>query len=162
MRVWTEIIKKIREQNFKAILDIGCGPGQFAEVIEKYIDHCSYIGIDFSKFAIESAQERCPNFKFFIKQLPLSDYENYGYFDVIICLEVLEHIENDLDVIDSLPSGKNLLMTVPNYNSFGHLRIFKNEEEVKKRYERFFKSISIEPIQLAGKNIIWLFWGQKY
>jgi len=162
MRVWTEIIKKIRERNFKAILDIGCGPGQFAEVIETYINHCSYTGIDFSKVAIESAQERCPNFKFFQNQLPLHDYEDYGYFDVIICLEVLEHIENDLDVIDSLPSDKNLLMTVPNYNSFGHLRIFKNEQEVKKRYERFFKSISVEPIQLASNNIIWLFWGQKY
>ena len=82
--------------------------------------------------------------------------------DVIICLEVLEHIENDLDVIDSLPSGKNLMMTVPNYNSFGHLRIFKDEKEVKKRYERFFKTFSVEPIKLAGKNIIWLFSGRKY
>ena len=78
---------------------------------------------------------------------------------MVVCIEVLEHIENDLSVLKSIPAGTKLIMTVPNYDSFGHLRTFISQREVRTRYNNFIDNMEIQPIKISEKNIIWIFSG---
>lgn len=156
MKVWLPLIKIISKQNFGHILDLGCGPGQFAEVVKSNLPEISYTGIDFSKEAIAQAKKRCVGYKFDQKKLPLKKYDKYQPFDVIVCTEVLEHIEKDRELLKSLPFDIPILLTVPNFNSFGHLRTFKSEDDIKNRYSSILEKIEIKKMKTSSKNIIWL------
>jgi SAM-dependent methyltransferase len=55
--VWTVIVDRVRRLGRPPMLDIGCGPGQFADMLADHeIDR--YVGFDFSGAAIEIANRR--------------------------------------------------------------------------------------------------------
>jgi 2-polyprenyl-3-methyl-5-hydroxy-6-metoxy-1,4-benzoquinol methylase len=136
--IWQKIIKLLenKSKNYK-ILDLGCGPGQFA----KYIDDQkfkNYIGIDFSISAIKKSQKKLPQFIF--KQFDFNSKQWNEFIkkddsDIYLALEVLEHINKDLDLLKSLKRSKEIIITLPDFICEGHVRCFKNKEEVFKRYE---------------------------
>lgn len=70
----------------KRVLDVGCGEGSFIELIQ---DKYFVVGSDFSRAAL------C----YFKNQKTLNDISNMpfkdGSFDLITCLEVLEHLDKD-------------------------------------------------------------------
>lgn len=97
----------------KIILDAGSGEGYFLSQInakEKY-------GIEISTKRIERAKSISSNQNFIrgdVKKLPFQP----GKFDIIICSEVLEHVDNYKDAIQEFkrclrPSGK-LILSFPN------------------------------------------------
>ncbi len=159
IKIWDEVFIKLKNFEAESILDFGCGPGQFAEFIHNKNNQLDYIGLDFSAKAIDFAKKKNPNYNFFNISLPQENYDKFGRFDVVVCIEVLEHIENDLSVLKSIPADTKLIMTVPNYDSFGHLRTFKSQEEVRRRYNEFIVNMEIHPIKISEKNIIWIFSG---
>jgi len=84
----------------KKILDLGCGAGILSESLAK--EGASIIAVDQSKKLIKEAEKRAKS-----KNLKI-DYqcttikalqEKKNKFDIIICLEVIEHIENFKDFI---------------------------------------------------------------
>lgn len=132
---WTQVIKFIRKNPELKILEIGCGTGQLAEYL--YDEGFSYYhGFDFSEVAIEKAKKRVPEFNFFLANA-LSKEPFTLNFDVVICLEVFEHIKNDLKVLQNIPEGKIVIFSVPKFDNPGHVRWFTSERQVKKRYYRF-------------------------
>ena len=161
VEIWSKVVSLIKKHQLTSILDFGCGPGQFAEYLNLNITKVQYTGLDFSSEAIKKAKIKNPSNNFYQASLPSKDYFQYASFDLIICIEVLEHIENDFEVLNSIPSGTPIIFSVPNYKSFGHLRIFKSEDEVRLRYESIINEIKIDPIHISDKNIIWLSYGKK-
>ncbi len=106
----------------KSILDFGCGPGYLFKHLNKTLKNFSYFGLDFSSDSVERLKESFKsekNFKdaFFVSSYPTSIKQT---FDVIICCEVLEHLNNQgLSEITAefkrlLPKGGTLFITVPN------------------------------------------------
>ena len=61
--------------------------------------------------------------------------------NLFICLEVLEHVENDINVIKKMCPKSEFIFSVPNYDSLGHVRLFNNENEIRERYNNFFRNI---------------------
>jgi hypothetical protein len=49
-------------------------------------------------------------------------------------IEVIEHIDGDMKVIEGLPAGKDLVITVPSFDDPGHVRTY-SEEFFRLRYE---------------------------
>lgn len=116
------------------IVDLGCGPGIFASfLVEK--GYKSYIGLDFSIPLISSAANHVPSYIYVCGDLRRADalslLKNYSLF---VALEFLEHINNDLAVIESLSPKSRIILSVPNYDSAGHVRHFKGCEEAVARY----------------------------
>ena len=74
------------------LLDIGCGDGYMGNLIK---DKChELIGIDISTVAISKAKEKGYNQ---IHKIDLNEEKlpyPSGYFDVVVCMDVLEHIYN--------------------------------------------------------------------
>jgi len=141
--VWrrsVEIISALEDPN---VMEIGCGPGQFAHLLfDSGIR--SYKGIDFSAEAIEMARK---NVTGWTERFSVADAFDAGLFcgdfTVVVLLEVLEHIENDLDLLRSIPAGKSVLFSVPSYSSSSHVRRFKSSRNVEKRYKTVIDIIEL-------------------
>lgn len=128
-----EIIKKFLDKNTKGqmkILDFGCGVGINIEMLQNYGD--VYV-FDESKDANKYIRK---NKKIdenkIIKNINDSDIR----FDLILALDVLEHIEDDNEVIQmfykKLNKNGKILITVPAYQF-----LFSSKDEIlmhKRRY----------------------------
>jgi lipopolysaccharide biosynthesis regulator YciM len=159
--VWEEIVARINGYKSKSVLDVGCGPGQFSEYIMQQCPLLKYIGVDFSKVAVERARIRCPSATFIEENILNSEILTQHGYDTIILLEVLEHIEEDLTLLEKIPRGKILLASVPNFDSFGHVRFFKSSNEVKERYTSLFSTLTILPISIRDLSTIFVISGVK-
>lgn len=158
--VWECVAEKIKENSPERILDIGCGPGQFAYFLNKKIPQVQYTGVDFSTTAIAIAQKRCPNYTFIaanatsVRDMPPESY------DLVITLEVLEHIENDLELLQQLCHGKRIVFSVPDFDSFSHVRYFKDKEEVLRRYSELVDIQDITEVNISPKTKLFVATGK--
>ena len=53
---------------------------------------------------------------------------------IFIALEVLEHINKDIELIGRLPGGSTIIFSVPNFKSFNRIRIYDSLQEIWERY----------------------------
>jgi SAM-dependent methyltransferase len=99
------------------VLEIGVGHGSYADVLQNYGD---YIGVDIDPLSVEEARQRLPELDFQTVDITSPEFiELAAKRDVktIICLNVLEHIEDDVQAITNLAKalrpGGHLLIIVP-------------------------------------------------
>jgi 2-polyprenyl-3-methyl-5-hydroxy-6-metoxy-1,4-benzoquinol methylase len=114
------------------IMEVGCGSGSFAHLV---FDRSSieYAGFDFSTEAIRAAQLRTGRKSFYVGDArQRTSYSRH--YDTIVCMEVLEHIQDDLDAVKLWEPGCCCVCTVPNFWDPTHVRIFRDEEDVMSRY----------------------------
>jgi len=117
------------------IIDVGCGPGQFARLCVN-AGH-PYVGLDFSEEAINLARSRVPEAKFCLTDVAIDRYLiRKGDYDVATFVEFLEHVEDDLGILGSVPVRKNVIISVPNYGGREHFRFFNSIESAISRYRK--------------------------
>jgi 2-polyprenyl-3-methyl-5-hydroxy-6-metoxy-1,4-benzoquinol methylase len=143
------IIKMIRgyvSQQMK-VLDLGCGTG----ALDFYLasNGSSVYGIDISDRAITSCKENAQAFdlnkKCQFKATTLEDFKTKDKFDLVLCIEVIEHIEKDSAAIKKISTllkpGGILILSTPSLNAplykigflnefdkrVGHLRRYSNQ-----------------------------------
>ena len=159
--IWQRIVNILYDNGSNSILDLGCGPGQFAEFIAAHMPEVRYTGLDFSSVAISQASRRCPNYLFKKMKLPTTNFLGLPAFDSVVCTEVLEHVENDREILSVIPIGTLIVASVPNFDSFGHVRLFRNKEEVMERYGPLIDDIQVQAIALTPQNTLWLMYGKR-
>ena len=124
------IVKKIPKDSGIKILDAGCGEGHLLEKILKANSRAKVFGIDITKVALEKAKIRCPK----MESLSDTGFQS-GFFDVVTCTEVLEHIYEYKKVIGELkrilkPDGL-LIITFPNERLWTLSRLLLGRKPVK-------------------------------
>jgi 2-polyprenyl-3-methyl-5-hydroxy-6-metoxy-1,4-benzoquinol methylase len=97
------------------IIDVGCGTGHLLSAVTAGVNPASVSGCDFSGAGMEFSRKRYPRFTFFVHDI----YEPLpGQYDVILCTEVLEHLERPWlglrTLISSMRLGGCAVLTVPN------------------------------------------------
>jgi len=116
------------------IIEVGCGPGQLANM---FFDNeiCDYRGIDFSAVAIEMAKanNKMHPDVFMVDNAYNSEIFSSDY-NTVVLLEVLEHIDNDLLVLNKIRKNAHVIFSVPNYYSYSHMRWFDSKDEILERY----------------------------
>ena len=95
-----------------SVLDVGCAEGFVLSRIQKYADSCT--GIDMDKSALSRGKELYPSLVFRegnAEKLPFED----NSFDLVVCTEVMEHLENPAAVLQEIKrvSRKWVLLSVP-------------------------------------------------
>jgi ubiquinone/menaquinone biosynthesis C-methylase UbiE len=125
----------------KKILDVGCGVGRGASIIQ---DARKMVGIDLSDVAIEQSKklygERgdCEFLQMNALHLDFPD----NAFDIVLNVEVIEHVSNAQQLLNEsirvLKSGGCLLLNAANRDSL-HLRIARGlgYPEFKTNYQHF-------------------------
>ena len=127
------------------ILDIGCGSGRFAKVLYDNNFDGEYLGIDFSKNAIDYCKKIYP-YEFRVDNVFDISMDR---FDNVVLLELFEHVINDICLVERV--CKDLIFSVPSFGGPSHVRYFKNIYDVKERYQHlleFESEIKIDRIFL--------------
>jgi 2-polyprenyl-3-methyl-5-hydroxy-6-metoxy-1,4-benzoquinol methylase len=144
--LWLVTADRMLRSGSTSVLDIGCGPGQVAMLLrDKGITR--YLGIDFSHERIQQAKKVCPELEFVEADIFQSDLLRTHQYDTVICLEFLEHVERDLDVIEQIQPGSRFFGSVPNFPSAGHVRHFVDEDAASQRYRPYFDAFRIDAIR---------------
>jgi 2-polyprenyl-3-methyl-5-hydroxy-6-metoxy-1,4-benzoquinol methylase len=149
--IWTVVADRLKRANVRTILDIGCGPGQLACFLRDR-GLAGYVGVDFSKSRVEFARTACPEHRFEVADVFQSDFLTSVRYDAVLALEFFEHIERDLDVLARIRPGALVIATVPNFPAQGHVRHFKDEDEVFARYRHAFASLTVDEFRHDDKG----------
>lgn len=140
------------------VVDLGCGTGRFLYELP-YDSRRRLIGVDFSQRALEEAHrylgghaelEHCD-----LREWQPDPDRKGG--TTYTCLEVLEHLEDDRELVCRIPPGHQLVFSVPSYESGAHLRFFRGAADAVNRYGAWldFKRWSL--IELDARKVIHLF-----
>jgi 2-polyprenyl-3-methyl-5-hydroxy-6-metoxy-1,4-benzoquinol methylase len=141
--LWTVICDRLRSGNCRNILEIGCGSGQFAEMLHRE-GRFDYLGLDISPEAIRQAsQKQLEPFQFKTGDALESDVILNHSYDSVVCTEVLEHIELDRELVQRIRPGTRCLCTVPNFPYVSHVRHFESCDQVYERYANFFQNLNV-------------------
>lgn len=151
--LWSVIADRIIRQRVTSVLDIACGPGQFAALLRDkgLADFC---GVDFSPQTISMARAACPEFTFVLADVFESDLiETYPY-DTVVCMEFLEHVESDLEIVRRVRRATRCYATVPNFPYVSHVRHFSGTGEVESRYGDMFKDFRVDAFPANEKGTV--------
>ncbi|MFG0319559.1 MAG: class I SAM-dependent methyltransferase [Planctomycetota bacterium JB042] len=141
--LWTVIVDRIRRRRPAKVLEVGCGVGQFAEFLVAQ-GGVAYTGFDFSPQAIEKARaKRIDGARFEVGDALETDLFETVEHDRLVCTEVLEHVERDLDIVARIRPGTRCICTVPNFPYESHVRHFADAAEVEGRYGEAFDDLDV-------------------
>jgi ubiquinone/menaquinone biosynthesis C-methylase UbiE len=159
--LWSVLAERIRTAQARRVVDIGCGPGQFATCLFDLTPIEAYTGLDFSAQAVAMAQRVCPQGRFVVGDATTTAIHDDTPHDVVICTEVLEHVPADHAVIDRFKSGVRCLCTVPNFPYSSHVRHFTSAAEVGDRYGQFFDRLDVWPLRASANHVYYLLDGVR-
>lgn len=135
--------KEIKERKLK-ILDVGCGTGALMKELRPYGE---VYGLDFSERAIEFCKERGETNLTLgsLDKLPFPD----NYFDIVLSLDVLEHIEDDVRAISEikrvLRTGGFSIVFVPAF-----MFLWGKTDELSNHFRRYTIGELREKINSSG------------
>jgi 2-polyprenyl-3-methyl-5-hydroxy-6-metoxy-1,4-benzoquinol methylase len=120
------------------ILEIGCGEGFVLRALQDAGVRCPMRGIDFSETAIADARTRVPEAEFVVQDAAELAADGQR-FDVVLMIEVLEHLPDPkrmLEVLTQL-AERHVVLSVPwepffralNFARGKHIRALGNDPE---------------------------------
>ncbi len=111
-RVRYQLVTQSITRQKGAILDVGCGNGQGSLLLQN--PGFTLTGVDLSEIGVSEAQKRGVNA--FVCDLETDEIP--GKYDVIVCMEVLEHVQFPLEILKKLKNNLNpkgeLIISLPN------------------------------------------------
>lgn len=125
---YRDILETIKQFLSGKIIDVGCGSGDFLKLVQNIATpEWQLYGVDFSQSAIVRCQTIIPNGKFSVGNLYDLNFPS-SYFDCVICMEVLEHLERPSQALKEMQrickDDGIIIITIPNgdYDDYiGHL-----------------------------------------
>ncbi len=87
-----EILLNHIPNTFENVLDVGCGNGRFGRFLRNHTPDFEYVGIDFTKELLEEAAENVSGMLITRDISQPGFLENFGLFDLIMCLSTMQHI----------------------------------------------------------------------
>ncbi len=117
------------------LVEIGCGTGAN---LSAFADRFDCVGVDTSPEAVRLAARRFPGLRFVCGTAPQETASLVGDADVVLLLDVLEHVADDFgflaSILRSMPVGAHLVVAVP-----ADMELWSNHDvnlEHFRRYDR--------------------------
>ncbi len=138
---------------YKRILDAGSGPGVFSFELGRRFPKAKIVGVDLQKEFIEACThilEKIRVFNVEFHQASILALEEEDAYDLIICVDILEHIEDDLralrGIFKAAAPGGILVLHVPalyrrypvwkkslNFDVETHVRVGYRPKEIQEK-----------------------------
>lgn len=152
---WQEWAQMALPAELGRFLDFGCGDGILLKTVADRCAECH--GADVNPAAYAETAAAYPQFRF--SQVGLDGRLDYpdGYFDTIAAIEVIEHVPDERAMLAELvrvlrPGGRllittrhrglltwldpgNLKFVLPGLHRFVHLRVLRDREYYRRRFE---------------------------
>ena len=155
MMFWNGTYKKRNDALFKHmqpylpdhayVLDLAAGSSYLAEKFLTLENVKSYTWNDINPVLINMVDNRVADERFKIDNFDAEDMlVDFSNFNVFICVS-LEHLENDISIMDRLSKGCIVGLCSPNFGGKEHVRSFKTACEFQERYKDY-----IDPIEEYG------------
>jgi SAM-dependent methyltransferase len=110
------LIKKNYYNNNSLIVEVGCGKGNYLDILADKLNQCSFFGFDTSYEGSLNVKEK--NIYFYKKYYPNKDIKLSP--NIVICRHVIEHISSPIlflkSIRDSLNIGSYLFLETPDFN----------------------------------------------
>lgn len=168
-----EIRKRFGVYNID-IYDAGSGFGQYTYFMSTKLKPCNIFSVDVKKDWIDDcrdffSQKKISNVTFAIEDLTSINHQNK--FDLIVCVDVMEHIQEDVTVFrnfyDSLKKGGYLLINSPSI--FGGSDVHHEEEKsfigehAREGYSKENLEAKLHPLGFSTykSRYTYGFWGDK-
>ncbi len=122
----------VRPLAFQSLLDVGCGQGSLLKELTAEFPTIEPCGVDISSSALELAQSKVPYGQFWT--LDVSKEHLTQRFDLVTCIEVLEHIPDDVSALSNLAqmTGRHLVAATLQ----GRMRRFETQVGHVRNYTR--------------------------
>ena len=137
-----QVVKIIRKNNYKNILDFGCADGYFLETMKKNCQEIVPFGVEIDNSSIEFCRQKNLNIYENIKDIPCN-------LDLIYSFNVLEHIETDTETMqnfyDILEQNGKLVLYVPALTF-----LFSSMDKKVGHYRRYEKQKLIDKLTKIG------------
>ena len=126
------VLEQTKQLNPESILDVGAGEGFMLEMFRKNNVAKKIEGIEYMDEAIKLGNKINPKVKIKKGDIYKLPYKA-GTFDLIICTEVLEHLENPKKALTELirVAKKYIILSVPNEPLFTIQRIIRGKNVMK-------------------------------
>ncbi|MDR2352952.1 MAG: hypothetical protein LBF22_07265 [Deltaproteobacteria bacterium] len=127
------------------VADLGCGPGNFTGVmVLKNQKPEVYLGVEQSHSQLQIAKAAYPGWKFiygdFFNPQIRQEYER---MEAYLLLNVLDVINEDLEFLETVPTGKNVLFSMPRNPKEGSVRFCPDMFSLRERYSGLLKIRSV-------------------
>jgi SAM-dependent methyltransferase len=147
------IIDAIRRYfpNARNFLEIGCGTGFVLQAVERKFPHITCSGSEIFTKGLEFAHQRLSRttlFQMDARQIPFAEE-----FDIIGAFDVLEHIQQDQDVLNEMyratQIGGGIILSVPQ-----HPWLWSQADTYAHHVRRYVKQDLIIKLENAGYHVV--------
>lgn len=122
--LYDSVVAILKELRPDRVFEVGCGNGSLANRLSAFV---SISGVDSSHSAIEVARTSFPNLDLRVASAYDDLSFEYGKFDVVICLEVIEHLFDPRSAVrrmrDLLKPEGTLIISTPYHGYLKNLVI---------------------------------------
>jgi SAM-dependent methyltransferase len=143
----TRIVESLpRSEGFR-MLDAGCGTGQMTKLLEQYGEA---VGLEIAPEALAFARKR--GVKNLVQGSITEPPFDAGSFDLVLSLDVIEHVDHDEQIIASLfefvKPGGHVILTVPAFQS-----LWSQHDEINHHKRRYRVEQVTRMLEEAGFEI---------
>lgn len=157
LQVANDLFHQYKPQKINAVLDLGCGDSffisQFYQLNQLNVPHFG-VDINFDDTMLQSLNNENPATRFF-KSLDDLQAHYTGTIDVVFLMDVIEHIEFDIDFMKMVCSYPFItketvfIITVPAFQS-----LFCSHDVFLGHYRRYNNALLRNNLQTANMNVV--------
>ena len=118
LKTFEAFLIHLSKEDIQAVCEVGCAEGELLRRIHVFYPHSQLSATDISEEEVEKAGKHCSAFHVNFSIQNAEDLRSYGdsSFDLVICCEVLEHLDDPARGLSELYriSKKYVLVSVPN------------------------------------------------
>lgn len=153
-QVYFNWIKPFIHDNFKTLIEIGCGEGNVLEKIAKAFPGKNILGFDGSAKAVELGKKKQLN----ISQKIFHENDLFPNADVYLLIGVLEHIEDIktflLNIISALNKNGKIIICIPIQDYGGYDIFFADHiwHFTIKQFELFLNKLNLKVLHVDSSH----------